>query len=131
MKLPDYTDTYIPITIIESPYKGNNYIDLERNMEYLRAAIRDCLLRGEAPFASHALYTQPGVLDDTVAEERELGIQAGFTFREVADITAVYTDLGITEGMKLGIENAEKHGGSMIIYRSLPEWAEKATSQQC
>ena len=127
MKLPLQTETYVPIVIIESPYKGGDYKDLERNMAYLRAAMRDCLLRGEAPYASHALYTQPGVLDDTIPEERALGMQAGFTFREIADTTAVYGDLGVTEGMKFGIEHAEKYG-SMVVYRSLSEWAPKSVT---
>lgn len=112
---------YVPIVIIESPYKGIDYSNLEINMKYLRAAIRDCLLRDEAPFASHALYTLPDVLDDTIKEERELGIRAGFTFREVCDLTAVYNDLGVTPGMLLGIEDA-KERNCKIEYRSLPEW---------
>jgi hypothetical protein len=33
--------------------------------------LHDCLEPGEAPFASHLLYTQPGVLCDGVANERE------------------------------------------------------------
>ena len=48
--------------IVESPYAG----DIEKNMRYLRACIRDCLLRGETPYASHALYTQDGVLRDDI-----------------------------------------------------------------
>ena len=32
--------------IIESPYAG----DVEKNLRYLRAAMHDCLMRGEAPF---------------------------------------------------------------------------------
>jgi len=91
-----------PIVIIESPYAG----DVERNTTYLRAALLDSLLRGEAPYASHGLYTQDGVLDDTIQEERDLGIQAGFVFRHVAQRTVVYDDLGISEGMRLGIEHS-------------------------
>ena len=35
-------------------------------MEYARACLRDSLLRGEAPIASHLLYTQPvASLDDS------------------------------------------------------------------
>jgi hypothetical protein len=59
--------------LIESPYAG----DVERNEKYARACMRDCFERGEAPFASHLLYTQPGVLDDTLHHERALGIDAG------------------------------------------------------
>jgi hypothetical protein len=88
--------------IVESPYAG----DVEANLTYLRACLRDCLLRGEAPIASHGLYTQPGVLDDTVPEERALGMRAGFAWRCRAAKTVVYTDRGISGGMRLGIEVA-------------------------
>jgi hypothetical protein len=110
---------YTPIVMIESPYKGDNYKDLDRNMEYLRAALHDCLLRGEAPFASHAIYTQ--VLDDKDPAERDCGIKAGFAFREASAYTVVYEDLGVTPGMKLGIEDSiKKH--IPVKYRSLPGW---------
>jgi hypothetical protein len=89
--------------IIESPYAG----DVELNLRYLRACMADCLARGEAPFASHGLYTQPGVLDDNKPDEREKGIQAGFAWRSVADATVVYADLGISKGMHYGIAHAE------------------------
>ena len=62
------------LVIVESPYAG----DVEENVRYARACLADCLARGEAPFASHLLYTQPGVLDDDVPGERALGIAAGF-----------------------------------------------------
>lgn len=91
-----------PLVIIESPFAG----DVEGNILYARACMRDSLQRGEAPYASHLLYTQDGVLDDTIKEERNLGIQAGFAWREMATATVVYVDLGISEGMKQGIEDA-------------------------
>lgn len=43
--------------VIESPFAG----DVELNLRYLRACMHHCLKSGEAPYASHALYTQPGV----------------------------------------------------------------------
>ena len=100
--------------IIESPYAG----DVEGNLNYLRRCIRDSLLRGEAPIASHGLYTQPGVLDDTVPAEREAGIRAGFAWRCRAAKTVVYTDRGISSGMREGIENAHDLGRP-IEYREL------------
>lgn len=115
---------FIPIVIIESPFAG----DVERNLRYVRAAMRHSLMLGEAPYASHALYTQEGVLDDTDPDEREQGIKAGFTFRQIADFTAVYTDLGMSSGMQLGIDDAEKRG-SKIVYRSLPEWSGKESRE--
>ena len=105
--------------IIESPYAG----DVERNLRYARAAMKDCLLRGEAPYASHLLYTQEGVLDDTKPEERKLGMEAGFAWGAVADCIVVYTDLEITDGMKKGIKRHESEG-RFIEYRKLVEWKE-------
>jgi hypothetical protein len=103
--------------IIESPYAG----DVERNLRYLRACLRDCLLRGEAPYASHALYTQAGVLDDTVESERSHGIEAGFVWRQASDATVVYTDLGMSSGMRYGIDHVARMGHP-IEYRTLEGW---------
>lgn len=101
--------------ILESPYAG----DIEANVDYARAAMRDSLLRGEAPIASHLLYTQPGVLNDTLSEERSLGIQAGLSWGAEADATVVYTDRGISRGMEYGIKRA-KMESRPVEYRSLP-----------
>lgn len=103
--------------IVESPYAG----DVERNERYARAALKDCLARGEAPLASHLLYTQPGVLDDRQPAEREQGIAAGLAWADQAHATVVYVDLGHSRGMALGIEDAEA-AGRVIEYRSLPGW---------
>lgn len=100
--------------IIESPYAG----DVERNEHYARLCMKDSFNKGEAPFASHLLYTQPNVLDDTIADERSLGIDAGLLWGTCADKTVVYTDLGISNGMKYGIENADK-AGRPIEYRTI------------
>ncbi len=94
------------LVILESPYAG----DIEKNLKYARLCMRDCFMRGEFPFASHLLYTQDGILDDTIPEERKLGINAGLTWGKNASKTVVYTDLGVTEGMKQGIERAKKEG---------------------
>lgn len=102
------------LVIIESPYAG----DIERNTAYARACMRDSVNRGEAPFASHLLYTQPGVLDDSKPDERYHGITLGFCWGEKADAVAVYTDHGISEGMKKGITLAEMRG-QPVEYRRL------------
>lgn len=105
------------LVIVESPFAG----DVEKNLRYLRAAMRDCLHRGEAPFASHGLYTQEGVLDDNDEKERMHGIYAGFAWGEHADAVVVYTNLGMSRGMKLGIARGET-AGQPIEYRSLEGW---------
>lgn len=102
--------------VIETPYAG----DVELNLRYLRACMHDSLVNhGEAPFASHGLYTQPGVLRDEIPGERAAGIHAGLAWRDVATLTVVYTDLGISKGMQHGIDHAIKVGCA-IEYRKLP-----------
>lgn len=100
--------------IVESPFAG----EIEANLTYARACLRDCIKRGEAPFASHLIYTQPGVLNDADSEERALGIAAGLAWGAAAHATVVYTDRGISPGMKHGIAHAEKHG-RVVEYRSM------------
>ena len=90
-------------------------------IDYARDAMRDALMRGEAPFANHLLYTQDGVLDDDKPTERSLGIEAGLRWGEAAEKTVVYTDLGISSGMKLGIRRA-KENGRPVEYRTLEAW---------
>lgn len=102
------------LVYLESPYAG----DVEANVAYARACLRDSLARGEAPFASHLLYTQPGVLRDDVPAERRQGVAAGLAWRRAAAATVVYTDRGISPGMKLGIETAQA-AGRPVEYRTL------------
>lgn len=96
--------------IVESPYGSPSRLIVRRNVLYARAAVRDSLLRGEAPIASHLLYTQDGILDDADPAERAMGITAGLAWRHVASATVVYQDLGITKGMQMGIEAAMSAG---------------------
>jgi hypothetical protein len=72
--------------------------------------MRDSLLRGEAPLATHALYTQPGVLDDTVPEQRAMGMEAGFRWAREAGLWVFYIDLGWSPGMRAGLIRARKSG---------------------
>ena len=90
------------LVILESPYAG----EVEKNLDYARKCMNDCFLRGEYPFASHLLYPQNGILDDVIKTERELGINAGLAWGKFADKTVVYADLGITDGMRIGMKNA-------------------------
>jgi hypothetical protein len=97
------------LVIIESPFAKNEEHSEEEHVTYARRCMHDCLLRGEAPFASHLLYTQPNVLDDSIPEERELGMKAGFAYRNAIKKTVVYEDYGISRGMKEGVDNAKAH----------------------
>ena len=85
--------------------------------------MRDCLLRDEAPFASHLLYAQEGILDDLVPGEREIGIAAGLAIGERLDATVVYEDLGVSPGMERGIRAAEAAGRPVERRRLGEEWS--------
>jgi hypothetical protein len=89
------------LVIIESPYAG----DIGANIAYALACIKDSLDQGEAPYASHILYST--VLDDKIKEERNRGIVAGYSWMAKADLVAVYKDHGISLGMKQAIEHAK------------------------
>lgn len=111
-----------PRVVIESPFgtrpDGSRASpeEVERNKDYLRRCMLDSLGRGEAPFASHALYTQ--YLDDANHGAREVGIESGFSWGEVAQFVAAYIDHGITPGMRRGLERAAA-AGQAVLYRTL------------
>lgn len=88
--------------ILESPYAG----EIDRNVAYARECVRDCVMRGDAPIASHLLFTQPGILLDHVPEERRLGIEAGLAWIAVAEAMVVYHDHGISPGMHDAMDRA-------------------------
>lgn len=102
--------------VIESPFAG----DVNRNVAYAQAALRDSLFRGEAPIASHLLHTQ--VLDDLSPEQRHIGIEAGLAWIPEAHRVAFYVDLGWSSGMiaaknyalALHVEIVERHVGAFI-----------------
>lgn len=115
------------LTVIESPFAGKGDteaerdIQTERNLRYVRAAMADCFAKGEEPYASHALYTQPGVLNDKLPEERKKGMEAGFRWGSLAAKRVLYMDLGMSSGMEAGLEEAKKHGQKIEI-RKIPNW---------
>jgi len=89
---------------LESPYAGN----VERNVEYAKRCMLDCISRDETPYVSHLLLTQ--VLDDTIPHERELGIACGNAMRDGCHCTVVYLDYGVSKGMAYGIEDSVHKG---------------------
>jgi hypothetical protein len=88
----------------------------------------DSIKRGESPYASHLLFTQPGILDDTKPEERKLGMECGFAWASKSEKTVVYEDLGVSPGMAAGVERAIL-AGRPVEWRKLGgEWAEHPKS---
>lgn len=107
-----------PLVIVESPFAG----EISENVEYARRCIRDSLSRGEAPIASHLLFTQPGILNDDIPGERALGIEAGLAWYRVAEKCVVYADRGGSKGMGEGMQMARRCGVP-IEFRLLDEVA--------
>ena len=85
-----------------SPYRG----DVATNVALARAACREVLRIGDAPFAPHLLY--PELLDDDDQEERELGMAAGRTWLVAADEVLVVGP--VSDGMRQEIDEALARG---------------------
>jgi hypothetical protein len=94
--------------MIESPFKATTLEGRHDNRQYAMLCVEDSLQRGEAPFASHLFY--PRWLNDDSASEREQGLNAGWKWLQCADLVAVYTDRGISEGMRAAISLALRSG---------------------
>jgi hypothetical protein len=118
--------------VVESPFAAGSLtlpdgtvVSLERetNVAYACACLHDCLTRhGEAPYASHLLYTQPGVLDDDIPEERRLGIQAGLEVSRLARLRLFYVDRGFSGGMRWALKYARGIGQPCEIRRLRGVW---------
>lgn len=93
--------------IIESPFNGTPD-EIKLNIEYAQLCLKKSLEAGEAPFASHLLYTQ--VLDDSIHTERRRGIDASKPWYEVVDKVAFCVDRGISNGMIEGAVQAVRSG---------------------
>lgn len=100
------------LVIIESPYADA----VDEHVAYARKAMLDSLARGEAPLASHLLYTQ--ILDDKDDTQRRLGMAAGFAWTAKAEVVAVYDDYGVSSGMARGIAEAMLLGIA-VEYRTI------------
>lgn len=109
------------LVVIESPFKTSKIsmpdgtltvIAEEDNLQYARACARDCLLNHqEAPWGSHLLYPQPGLLSDANSKERDLGIRAGLVWARQAELTVIYVDRGLTQCvLKYGIPGSHNDG---------------------
>ena len=83
--------------VIESPYANKDPVKINENLRYAREALHHSFALGEAPFASHLLYTQ--ILNDEDEKERLRGLQACYEWTAVADLVAFYVDLGWSPGM--------------------------------
>lgn len=82
-----------------SPLRG----DVERNIRKANGYCRFAVQQGVLPFAPHAIFT--GFLDDTIPEERRLGMTLGIELLKRSDELWVFGKK-ITEGMQSEIKAA-------------------------
>ena len=104
----------VELVLLESPYYSEDESVMKENVKFAEACMRNSLMRGEAPMASHLLYTR--VLDED--GERSIGMSAAMSWQTVVDKLVVYSDRGITDGMTESINLAVKKG-LRIEYRTL------------
>ncbi len=104
------------LAVLESPLAGNR----DLNKRYARACMLDILRNGDWPYASHLLFDQPGLLDDTIPEDRELGMNACSAWSKAAEIRFFYFDLGVSSGMLRGLREAIDLG-QQVLSRCLVE----------
>lgn len=89
--------------IIESPFAGSDHYTQAETIEYAKRAMNHSLNLDEAPIAFHLLY--PAVLDDTSPIDRRLAMAAQFNWQSHAEIIAIYTDYGVSKGMRDAIDH--------------------------
>ena len=87
------------LVFICSPLRGDYIENQKRAKGYCR----------EAP---HVYFTQ--FLDDTVESERILGIDCGIALLDKCSEIWIYTERGISDGMKTEIEHAKQKGIKLV-----------------
>lgn len=107
--------------MIETPFAGSSATAIGLNRLYGNEALRDSLLRGEAPMAAHALYAQTFVLDQDDPDERELIEVARASWLPLVNRVIVYVDRGVTPSMEVGIRRA-RDLGVPVEERSISSW---------
>ena len=86
---------------IASPYAG----DVEKNIEFARAACRYCIEMGNTPLAVHLLY--PLLLDDNDPVQREVGLSLGRHVLNHCDEVWMCGD-DVSPGMRSELETARE-----------------------
>lgn len=88
---------------IASPLRG----DIETNVRRANGYCRFAAKQGVIPIAPHAMFA--GFLDDTIPEERQIGIDMGLELLKLCDEVWVFGDR-ISEGMFAEIKSALELG---------------------
>jgi hypothetical protein len=100
----------MPLALVESPYGSDELEPWQDHIRYARKACHYCLTVLKVnPQASHLFYTQDGILNDDIPEQRALGIRAGLELGTYAEQSIFFIDFGFSRGMRQGYINAFLH----------------------
>lgn len=100
------------IVVIESPFGSRSPLVRKANRLYANHLMRAAFARGKVPIASHVFYTE--ALDDSVLDERLLGMAGGFLLGELGEECWIGVDLGVSSGMTEGILRAQERGQKLV-----------------
>lgn len=108
-----YEMTHRKKVYVISPYAGDTDANAEAAKRYCRYVIKKRCI----PVASHLLY--PRILKDDDPNERELGLMFGFSLLAVCDEVWVFSERGISEGMRQEIHEAKRLKKMVRIIREV------------
>ncbi len=114
--LPSVMKNPRKLVIIECPYGTEDASMRDQYARYAKKCLQDSLKRGEAPFAGQLFYSS--LLNDHVQAEKDVGLVSHMSWIAVADIVAVYTDMGLSTSMQMAI-NVAIIKNKRIEYRSI------------
>ena len=93
-----------PKVYVASKYAGDVEANVAAAVDYCKYVIRqNCI-----PVASHLLY--PQMLDDSVPEQRELGLMFGLSLLAICDEVWCFGDVSESAGVQQEIVEAKKLG---------------------
>lgn len=107
--------------VIISPFMVEDPTKRELFYRYAKRCAQDSMRRNEAPLVSHVFYYDMFGFS-TVAIERDLGFNSQLTWIRKTDLVVVYSDFGITQGMKAAIDYA-KFKNKKIEFRKISSTA--------
>jgi hypothetical protein len=104
------------LVIIECPYGTEDPAMRDRYILYAKKCVQDSIKRGEAPFAGQLFYLN--FLNDKVPIEKDVSLISHMSWITVADLVAVYIDMGISASMQMGV-NVAMIKNKRLEYRTI------------
>jgi hypothetical protein len=114
--LPSVMKNPRKLAVIECPFGTEDTSMRDQYERYAKKCIQDSLKRGEAPFAGQLLYSN--LLNDRVQSEKDIILVSHLSWIAVADVIAIYTDMGLSASMQMAI-NVAMIKNKRLEYRSI------------